>query len=236
MGTLWLYAISLDDVREFFAAPADEAAELLDLARQVAREPAKTSLLSKVGPAFKRPIATPFVLVGPTMDDAKTLVEGRSTPPDRLGPAWAIVRQWCAAKCRDNAQVNVERSQLATVDFANVTSGLSSQFSFTTMLARDPHLPLLPAPGLVVGWIPNNYVQKMSENWAQVIAAAGWKAGNESSGGTTFSRDDQTGVGFSWPLDGSQPADWWDAINGFFERAVDWAVSDHSPDVLALYQ
>jgi len=246
MGTLWLYAISLDDVRDFFAAPNTVAEELLSAAEEVTHETPKPTLLGKVGPLFKHPIAPVIELPGPTMDDAHALIEGRALPPDRLGPAWVIVRHWCSKRCCDSAEVTVDRSQLATLDFAHVASGLSSQFSFGTLLARDPHLPLLPAPGLVVGWMPNAYAHKMAAQWPLATESDNVGAPPNDASSATFSRDDPTGVGLTWPLQGNQPqsaAEWqrqWNALNGFFVRAAKWTFAESrdkpAPDVLAMYQ
>jgi len=232
MGTLWLYAISVDDVRDFFAAPDSVASELLDAASAVATEQAKPALIGKVGPLTRHQITPVVEWPGPTMDDAREMIEGRALPPHRLGPAWVIVRRWCAMRCRDSAEVTVDRQQLANLDFAHVACGLSSQFSFGTVLARDPHLPLLPAPGLVVGWMPNSHVRRMAAQWP--AATASDRDGTAPSGTSeTFSRDDHTGVALKWPLDG--------ALNGFFVRAATWAGDDGDgrggpADVLAMFQ
>jgi len=241
MGTLWLYAISLDDVRDFFAAPDELAASLLASANEVTREPTKPPLINKVGPLLRHPVAPAFEAPAPCMDDARAMVEGRALPPDRLGLAWVIVRHWCAQYCCDSAQITVDRERLATLDFAHVASGLSSQFSFGTVLSRDPHLPLLSAPGLVIGWMPNRHLRLMATQWAQATTASGASPSNPEQ----FTREDTTGVGLTWPLsEGEAPAYWgheWDVLNGFFVRAADFAVTPSGPhmvppDVLAMFQ
>ena len=241
MATLWLYAISLDDVRDFFAAPDELAAGLLASANEVTHEPAKAPLINKVGPLLRHPMTPVIDVPAPCMDDARAMVEGRALPPDRLPLAWVIVRHWCAQFCCDSAQISVDRERLATLDFAHVASGLSSQFSFGTVLSRDPHLPLLSAPGLVIGWIPNRQLRLMAAQWVQATTASGASPSNPEQ----FTRDDTTGVGLTWPLrDGGAPTNWsqqWDALNGFFVRAAEFAATPSgphmvAPDVLAMYQ
>jgi len=241
MGTLWLYAISLDDVRDFFAAPDDLAASLLASANEVTQAAAKPALISKVGPLLRHPITPVIDLPAPSMDDAKAMVEGRALPPDRLWLAWIIVRHWCAQFSCDRAQISVDRERLATLDFAHVASGLSSQFSFGTVLSRDPHLPLLPAQGLVIGWMPNQHLRQMATQWVQATTESGASTNNPDA----FTRDDTTGVGLTWPLrDGGAPTNWsqeWDQLNGFFVRAAGFAGTPSGPhmvppDVLAMYQ
>ena len=247
MGTMWLYAISVEDVREFFGAPEMLGASLLASANDVVREPEKPPLIGKVGPLLRHPI-TPLVEVPvPTMEDARAMVEGRALPPERLGVAWVIVRHWCAVRCRDSVRINVSRDQLATLDFAHVASGLSSQYSFGTVLSRDPYLPLMPVAGLTVGWMPNMHLRRMCGQWSTVTAAS---TGAPVLGSTNFSRDDPTGVGLTWPLrDTPEPTEawhreWdqeWRLLDEFFKRAAEWSnvpegLSMLAPDVLAMYQ
>jgi len=242
MGTLWLYAISLDDVRDFFAAPADLSEQLLATAKDVTHEPVKPPLIGKVGPLLRRPITPLIELPTPCMADARAMVEGRALTGDRLGPAWVIVRHWCAIYCRESARVSVDRDQLATLDFAHVAMGLSSQFSFGTVLSRDPHLPLMPAPGLIVGWMPNAHVRRLVGQWGPATRDS---SGASPSGSADFSRSDTTGVGLTWPLRDADTSDEWDkewgVLNGFFAGAGEWATTPTgrrmmAPDVLAMYQ
>jgi len=241
MGTLWLYAIPLDDVRDFFAAPDSLAADLLARAADVAHDQVKPPLIGKVGPLMRHPIQPLIDLPGPSIDDAHAMIEGRALPPNRLGPAWVIVRHWCAVYCCDSTQVEVSRDQLATLDFEHVAAGMGSQYSFGTVLSRDPHLPLLPAPGLVIGWMPNRDAQRVAVEWGPATGQ-GEGASPITDQSAEFSREDHTRVGLTWPLRDAQPPDDWDGeLNGFFERAAQWAVAPTGfrttlPDILAMYQ
>ena len=168
MGTLCLYAMPLDDVRAFFAAPPRLAGELITQAGDVIPEPPR--LIRKLGPLVRRPAAPLVDLPGPTADDARALVEGRSLPPERLAPAWVIIRHWCDLHAAAKIAFDLTSKQIENLDFCLVSGGLSSQFSLGTMIARDPHLPVRPAPGLQVGWIPHHYVVQAEAQWRDTVA------------------------------------------------------------------
>jgi len=211
MGTLWLYAMPLDEVRAFFAAPAELAGQLLAQAEAVTHKPAPSNVIGKVGPLFKHPVFPVIDLPGPTTDDAKALVEGRSIPPDRLADAWVIVGHWCGARAVDQLTLAIDHQQMDELDFCLVSRGLSSKFSLQTVLARDPRLPLRPAPGMQVGWMPDHHVVQAAEQWHDAVAEC-----------------DVPGEGLGALRD---------QLAQFFVRSPLWLSDDASaPDVLALYQ
>jgi len=211
MGTLWLYALPLDEVRAFFAAPAGLADQLLTQAEAVTRKAAPANLIGKVGPLFRHPIAPVIDLPGPTSDDAKCLVEGRSVTPDRLRDAWVIVRHWCDVRAIDHMSLEIDGQQMEELDFCLVSRGLSSKFSLQTVLARDPRLPLRPAPGMQVGWMPDHHVVQAAEQWHDAVAEC-----------------DVPGEGLGALRD---------QLAQFFGRSPTWLSDDASaPDILALYQ
>ena len=211
MGTLWLYALPLDEVRAFFAAPAELADQLLTQAEAVTHKAAPSNLIGKVGPLFKHPVFPVIDLPGPTTDDAQCLVEGRSVAPDRLDDAWVIVRHWCEIRAVDHMTLDIDHQLMDELDFRLVSRGLSSKFSLQTVLARDPRLPLRPAPGLTVGWMPDHHVAQAAEQWRDAVA--------------------QCDV----PTEGIGALR--DQLAQFFARSPSWLSDDASaPDVLALYQ
>jgi len=210
MGTLWLYAMPLDEVRAFFAAPAGLAEELLSQAADVMPDPTPSPLIGKVGPLFRRQVAPIMDLPVPTSADARALVAGRALPPDRLGPAWVIVRHWCDVRSRARLTMDVELQQLASLDFCLVSRGLSSQYSTETVLTRDPHLPLRPLAGLKIGWMPNHHVAQAFAQWRDAIA------------------------GCDVPDSALVPLR--DQLAGFFGRFPEFSGQTPPPDVLAMYQ
>jgi len=211
MGTLWLYALPLDGVRAFFAAPAELADELLSQAADVAHKPPPSNLIGKVGPLFKHQIAPIVDMPGPSMDDAKVLVEGRSVPPNRLDESWTIVRHWCQIWAVDTLALDIDLQQMDELDFCLVSRGLSSKFSLQTVLARDPRLPLHPAPGMQIGWMPDHHVAQAAEQWRDAVAEC-----DVPTEGLGVLRDQ---------------------LAQFFGRSESWLSDDASaPDVLALYQ
>ena len=168
--TLWLYAIALNDVQGFFSAPPELAAELTAQAGDVIVEPAAKHLIGKVGPLFRRPIEPVVEIPLPNPEDVKNLVEGKAIAPDRLYPAWTIVRHWCEARALGRLTLALTDMQLEAIDFHLVTGGLSSQFSLETIIARDPHLPLHPANKLRVGWMPAAHAAQAGPQWPVALA------------------------------------------------------------------
>jgi len=169
-NSLWLYAIPVDDVRGFFSAPPDLAAELLAQAGAVIVAPKPANLIGKVGPLFRKPIAPVVDIPLPSQDDAQNLVDGRAVAPERLYPAWTIVRHWCEVRAAGRLALELTDTQLGSIDFHLVTGGLSSQFSLETIIARDPHLPLRPANKLRVGWMPATQAAQAGPQWPTALA------------------------------------------------------------------
>ncbi|MCL2652759.1 MAG: hypothetical protein FWD63_03105 [Propionibacteriaceae bacterium] len=168
--TLWLYAIALDEVQGFFSASPELAAELTEQAADVIVEPATKHLIGKVGPLFRRPVEPVVDIPLPSADDVENLVEGKAIAPDRLYPAWTIVRHWCEARALGRLTVELTDMQLSEIDFHLVSGGLSSQFSLETIIARDPHLPLHPANKLRVGWMPAAHAAQAGPQWPIALA------------------------------------------------------------------
>jgi len=206
MGTLTLSAIALDEVHQWFGAPAELADQLSDQARQVSV--ANPPLIRKVGPLLRRPSAPLVTVPAPSMDDVAALVEGRTLPADRLGFAWVIVRHWLQLRARHQVAVELSEHQLSVLDFSLVSAGLSSQLSFETVIARDPHLPLLATPGLSVGWMPNAHAVRAAAVWPQVFGLVAQR------------------------LEVADPAT---QLRVFFDDFARLAPNE-SPDILALYQ
>jgi len=168
--TLWLYAIALDDVQAFFSASPELARELTAQAADVIVSPTAKHLIGKVGPLFRHPIEPVVEIPLPSAEDAQDLVEGKAVPPDRLYPAWTIVRHWCEVRAAGRLTIELTDTQLGATDFHLVTGGLSSQFSLETIIARDPHLPLHPANKLRVGWMPAAHAAQAGPQWPLALA------------------------------------------------------------------
>ena len=208
MGNLWLYAMPLEDVRAFFSAPADLADELLAQAGAVIKAPTN-NLLGRVGPLFRHPVVPVIDLPMPSADDAQNLVEGRSIAPERLAPAWTIVRHWCDVRAAGRLSLEISQQQLSTIDFHIVSGGLSSQFSLETIVGRDPHLPLRTLHGSQVGWMPAAHAALAAEQWPTALADGRLP-------------DDVIGLA--------------EQLCGFFCQVPDWSANGQSADVLALLQ
>jgi len=170
MGSLKLYAVSIDTVRDWFASSDPTSAELLRQAEAFVGSSPHPTLIGKVGPLFKHPVAPIIDLPRPTMDDARALVEGRTLPPGRLRLGWLVVQHWLDAAAAGHVEVTLSGQQLGVLDFRLVSGGLSSQYSLETIVSRDPQLPVLPAPGMSVGWMPSAHALRASAQWPQAAA------------------------------------------------------------------
>ena len=80
MGSLRLYAIAINEVRDIFSAPEETATALRAIAadRFAESPPASTGLLSRLGPVFRRAPDAPVIRPGvPSGSDVDALLTGR---------------------------------------------------------------------------------------------------------------------------------------------------------------
>lgn len=160
MATMLLFTIGIDEVRDMFGATAPLAAQLRTISGPH---------LSKAGPTRHRThrarrahaALDPHEGSGTRALDAaelEELIAGRYIDPGRLTSAWQMVTIWLGARCWDHARLEATPEQLAGWDFQLAVSGLPSQFGLTHLEGRDAQIPLLPGPGLRVGYVRRSHV------------------------------------------------------------------------------
>ncbi|PFG17480.1 hypothetical protein ATK74_2051 [Propionicimonas paludicola] len=173
MSTLWLYAVTIDEVRGIFGADPLLADRLRATAtrRFAEQAPATPGLLGKLGPAFRRhpgaPITRPNV---PTAAEVDALLASRYLPPDRLGAAWVLLLAWLDELAPNGLALPMTGQQLADFDFDLACSGVSSRLGLTDLLKAGLGVPLAPGPGWSAGWVPAEHAAAIAPSWRPCVS------------------------------------------------------------------
>ena len=176
MGSLRLYAIAIDEVRDIFRAPEASAAALRAIAAdRFAGTPASSpGLLGKLGPVFRRAPDAPVVRPGvPSGSDVDTLLAGRYVPPHRLAACWTLVETWIDAIAWGSFGQEFSAAALNDFDFDLATAGVPARYGLQDLLKADLGIAMRPAPGLAAGYVGGAHALAMAEAWRP--AAGGLK-------------------------------------------------------------
>ncbi len=159
MGELRLFAVSIDEVREIFAAPPEVAERLRAAAAPLFASPPKPrfGLLEKLGPLFNKPLLPPPASIDPQPTDADTILTGKFVPPDRIPAAWQLLRAWFAELSWGQFELNITDAEIDEWDFDLARAGMSSQYGIGKMLNEELGLPLRPVPGLATGYVKHHH-------------------------------------------------------------------------------
>ena len=155
-GELRLYAIGIDEVRGIVGAEPQHFGELRAAAQQAFAaqpEPARTGLIGKLGPLFRRPPAT--LVVSPTQpepQDVETLLAGAHVPHDRMGATWRVLEALVQSRAWGSTRMALSTQALDDLDFALARGGVSAAVGLRHLLNRPTGVNLLPVQGLTVGW------------------------------------------------------------------------------------
>lgn len=172
MGSLSLYGIAIDEVRDIFSAGAAEAAALRAIAseRFPTRRAAAPGLLGRLGPLFRRPPDAPVVAPDtPVAEDCERLLTGRHTPPHRLAASWRLLEAWLDAKSWGSYRATIAGRDVDALDFDLSRAGVPAEYSLRSLVARDPGLPLLASPGLLAGYCRGAHAVAASEAWQPAL-------------------------------------------------------------------
>ncbi len=172
MGSVRLYAIAIDEVRDIFRAGEDGSARL----RAVAAEhcggstPSAPGRLGKLGPVFRRapdaPVVRPDV---PSGSDVEALLAGRYVAPHRLVPCWMLLEAWIESIAWGSVGREVTEAQLNDFDFDLVRAGVPARFGLRSLLKTGLGIALLPHPGLAAGWATLDHAQAMADAWRPAV-------------------------------------------------------------------
>jgi len=156
MGELRLYAVGLDEVRGIFGAPDDRAAHLREVARRAfspEADPARTGLLAKLGPIFRRPPAAQVVSpTQPEPHDVEVLLAGAHVRPERTGATWRVLETLVCDLAWGSTKLSLTPQALDDLDFALARGGVSASVGLRHLLDSTAALNLVPVQGLTVGW------------------------------------------------------------------------------------
>lgn len=172
MGSVRLYAIAIDEVREIFGAPEQVAGTLRGIAagRFAQATPASPGLLARLGPVFRRQPDAPVVRPGvPSGSDVDTLLAGRYVPPHRLTACWVLFETWLDALSWGSLGQELSEARLNDFDFDLVRSEVPARLGLRHLLRNDLGIPLLPHPGLAAGWAAGDHVHAMARTWRPVV-------------------------------------------------------------------
>lgn len=168
MSTLWLCAVTIDEVRGIFGADPLLAARLRDVAARkfAAETPVDLGLLGKLGPAFRRPPDAPITRPDiPTGVEVDALLASRYLPPDRLGAAWVLLLAWLDELTPGRLALELSAAQLSEFDFDLACSGVPSRLGLTDLLKMGLGIPLAPGPGWAAGWVSAEHAATIAPAW-----------------------------------------------------------------------
>lgn len=182
MGTLWLSAVAIDEVRDLFGAAPAEAEALRALAAEHfgPHRDSQTGLLGKLGPVFRRPADAP--VVGPDTpgrEDCDRLLSGQHVPPHRLAASWRLLQVWIAARSWSTHATDIDEHALTAIEFDLARAGVPPRHGVQALLARDLGTGLLPAPGMVAGYCATDQAVAAARSWREALpdlepATAAW--------------------------------------------------------------
>jgi hypothetical protein len=178
-GELRLYAIGIDEFCGIVGADPEHLEELRAAARTAftitTPEPARTGLIGKLGPIFRRPPATPVISpTQPEPSDVETLLAGAYVPHDRMGATWRVLEVLAQARAWGSTRMTLSTQALDDLDFALARGGVSAAVGLRHLLNTGTGVRLLPVQGLTVGW--HRYEQALAMASAYRTAIGGIKS------------------------------------------------------------
>jgi hypothetical protein len=168
MGSLRLYAIAIDEVREIFGAPEATATALRAIAAHRFPAAAGTApgLLAKLGPVFRKAPDAPVLRPGvPSGSDVETLLAGRYVPPHRLSACWALFEAFVEAMAWGSTSQSVGEAELNDFDFDLSRAAVPSRYGLRQLLRADLGISMLRPPGLAAGFAHADHVTAMAATW-----------------------------------------------------------------------
>jgi hypothetical protein len=173
MGELRLYAVGIEEVRGMFGASPPVAEHLREVARRAFAPPAveaRSGLLSKLGPIFKRVPATPVISpTQPEPHDVEVLLAGAYVPPDRTGATWRLLETLVQGIAWGSTRMSLTAQALDDLDFALARGGVSAAVGLRHVLNSTMSLNLVPVQGLTVGWHPHHKAVAMAAAYRSAI-------------------------------------------------------------------
>ncbi len=175
MGELRLYAIGIDEVRDMFGAPDQAVGRLREQARAAfvpQQQPAGHTggLLAKLGPIFRRVPGAPVLdPEDPGPEDVDRLLAGGYVPADRNAATWRVLEVLIRANAWGSTALTLTGEQLDDLDFALARGGVHAAAGLRHLLTRPTELPLIPPPGLLVGFHTGDQATWMAASYREAL-------------------------------------------------------------------
>lgn len=169
MGTLKLWAVGIDEVREIFSANPEVAERLraAAVARFRTDLPRQRGLLGKLGPLL-RPATDPAAPRPgvPGSDDVEDLLAGRHIPPQRLGQAWTLLEFWIDTLSWGAGEWPLTTARLSELDFDLARAGIPARYSVSDLFANGLGVSLSRCDNLAAGFVRAEQAHEMATAWA----------------------------------------------------------------------
>jgi hypothetical protein len=169
MGTLKLWAVGIDEVREIFSANPEVAERLraAAVARFRTDLPRPRGLLGKLGPLL-RPANDPAAprpgVPGP--EDVEDLLAGRHILPQRLSQAWTLLEFWIGALSWGSGEWSLTTTGLRELDFDLARAGIPARYSVSDLFANGLGVSLSRCENLAAGYVRAEQAHQMADAWA----------------------------------------------------------------------
>jgi len=181
---LRLWAISVDEFRQCFAAPPALAQTLSGITDSLTpADPSRShTLLSKLGPLLRRPPAAPLIRpMVPNQADAEAMMTSRFIASDRLGACWILAQAWLDHLAAAHTTIPLPRAQIDELEFDLVRVGVPTELSIRQLWRRGVDIPLRPTDDMSIGYTPYDIVLETASQWAAALpdleeATAGFAA------------------------------------------------------------
>lgn len=168
MGTLKLWAVGIDEVREIFSANPEVAERLRTAAAARFRTdlPRQRGLLGRLGPLL-RPTTDPAAPRPgvPGSDDVEDLLAGRHIPPQRLGPAWALLEFWIDTLSWGTGEWPLTTGGLKDLDFDLARARVPARFGLSDLFTKGLGISLSLCENLAAGYVRGEHAQQMAAAW-----------------------------------------------------------------------
>lgn len=169
MGTLKLWAVGIDEVREIFSANPEVAERLRTAAAARFRTdlPRQRGLLGKLGPLL-RPTTDPAAPRPgvPGNDDVEDLLAGRHIPPQRLAQAWTLLEFWIGTLSWGSGEWSLTTSGLKELDFDLARAQIPARYGLSDLFKSSLAISLSLCDNLAAGYVRGEHAHQMASAWA----------------------------------------------------------------------
>ena len=169
MGTLKLWAVGIDEVREIFSANPDTAERLraAEAARFRTDLPRASGLLGRLGPLLRpsNDPAAPRPGV-PVAEDVEDLLAGRYFTPERLARAWTLLEFWIGTLSWGAGEWPLTPGQLKELDFDLARAQIPARYGLSDLFKSSLGVTLSRCDNLAAGFVRAEHAQQMANAWA----------------------------------------------------------------------